>query len=218
MSVEQVYNTYLSVSRGHQNKPWKARKDFEGFDKTPDGILCTRLDMFFKRFPQINIKDFLLAPYVIYKDEEHFPLNFYLTQKAIACYSLLQSQRAEELPDTDGHIKHILESLKYLANTCVNEKITLEQYCDTKTGYTWRCLEDYRNKHINLYVLLMLPNFEFIFDNLQLQDKELYLKSIYADIVKFKMRINNSTKAKKIILEGLKRISTLNQLSLDKRQ
>ena len=159
MSIEQVYNTYLSVSRGHMNKPWKARKDFEGFDKTPDGILCTRLDMFFKRFPQINVKDFLLAPYVIYKDEEHFPLNFYLTQKAIACYSLLQKQRAEELPDTDGHIKHILESLKHIASICVNEKITLQQYCNSKDGYTWRCLEDYRNKYLNLYVLLSLPNF-----------------------------------------------------------
>jgi len=214
MSVEQVYNTYLSVSRGHQNKPWKARKDFEGFDKTPDGILCVRLDMFFKRFPQINIKDFLLAPYVIYKDEEHFPLNFYLTQKAIACYSLLQKQRAEELPDTDGHIKHILESLKHIASICVNEKITLQQYCNSKDGYTWRCLEDYRNKYLNLYVLLSLPNFEFIFNNMQSQDKEIYLKTVADDIVKFKMRLNNSSKAKKIITEGLKRI---NELSLDKK-
>jgi len=214
MSVEQVYNTYLSVSRGHKNKPWKARKDFEGFDKTPDGILCVRLDMFFKRFPQINIKDFLLAPYVIYKDEEHFPLNFYLTQKAIACYSLLQSQRTEELPDTEGHIKHILESLKYLATTCINERISLSQYCNLKSGYTWRCLEDYRNKQLNLYVLLSLFNFDTIFNSMQMQDKEIYLKTIANDIVKFKIRLNNSSRAKKIITEGLKRIS---ELSLDKK-
>jgi len=213
MSIEQVYNTFLSVSRGHMNKPWKARKDFEGFDKTPDGILCVRLDMFFKRFPQINVKDFLLAPYVIYKDEEHFPLNFYLTQKAIACYSLLQSQRAEELPDTDGHVKHILESLKYLATTCINEKITLKQYSNLKTGYTWRCLEDYRNKQINLYVLLSLPGFDTMFNSMQVQDKEIYLKTVANDIVKFKMRLNNSDKAKKIITEAFKRI---NELSLDK--
>jgi len=213
MSVEQVYNTYLSVSRGHMNKPWKARKDFEGFDKTPDGIYSLRLDMFFKRFPQINIRDFLLAPYVIYKDEEHFPLNFYLTQKAINCYSLLQKQRTEELPDTDGHIKHILESVKYLASTCINEGITLNVYSNIKTGYTWRCLEDYKSKHINLYVLLSLPGFDSIFNNMQSQDKELYLKTIAADIVKFKMRLNNSSKAKKIINEAFKRI---NELSLDK--
>jgi len=213
MSIEQVYNTFLSVSRGHMNKPWKARKDFEGFDKTPDGILCTRLDMFFKRFPEINIKDFLLAPYVIYKDEEHFSLNFYLTQKAIACYSLLQKQRAEELPDTDGHIKHILESLKYLATTCINEKITLNQYSNLKNGYTWKCIEDYRNKHLNLYVLLSLPGFDAMFNSMQIQDKEIYLKTVANDIVKFKMRLNNSNRAKKIITEAFKRI---NELSLDK--
>jgi hypothetical protein len=213
MSVEQIYNTYLSVSRGYMNKPWKARKDFEGFDKTPDGVLCTRLDMFFKRFPQLNIKDFLLAPYAIYKDEEHFPLNFYLTQKAIACYSLLQSQRTEELPDTDSHIKHILESLKYIANICISENITLNQYCNTKTGYTWRCLEDYRNKHINLYVLLSFPNFDTIFNSMQLQDREIYLKTIANNVVRFKMRLNSSDRAKKIITEAFKRI---NKLSLDK--
>ena len=214
MSVEQVYNTYLSVSRGHQNKPWKARKDFEGFDKTPDGILCVRLDMFFKRFPQINIKDFLLAPYVIYKDEEHFPLNFYLTQKAISCYSLLQKQRQEELPDTEGHIKHILDSLKHVASICVNEKISLNTYSKSKSGYTWRCLEDYINKKLNLYVLLALPSFDSIFNELHVQDKELYLKSIANDIVKYKLRLNNSSKAKKIILEAFKRI---NDISLDKK-
>ena len=213
MSVEQIYNTYLSVSRGQKNKPWKVRKDFEGFDKTPDGVLCVRLNMFFKRFSQINIKDFLLAPYVIYKDEEYFPLNFYLTQKAISCYSLLQNQRAEELPDTDGHIKHILESLKYLANICVNENISLGQYYNSKLGYTWRCLEDYRNKHINLYVLLSFPNFDTIFNSMQTQDREIYLKTIANDIVKFKMRLNSSIRAKKIIIEAFKRI---NELSLDK--
>mgnify|MGYP006267054013 CR=1 FL=1 len=212
MSVEQVYNTYLSVSRGHQNKPWRARKDFTGFDKTPDGILCVRLDLFFKRFPSINIKDFLLAPYAIYKDEEHFPLNFYLTQKAIACYSLLQSQRAEELPDTESHVKHILESIKYLASICINEKITLKKYADQKTGYTWRCIEDYRNKQINLYVLMSLPGFQTIFDVMPPQDREIYLKHLANDIVKYKIRLNTSERAKKIIQEGLKRI---NELSLD---
>jgi hypothetical protein len=215
MSIEQTYNTYLSVSRGHKNKPWKARKDFEGFDKTPDGILCLRLDMFFKRFPQISVKDFLMAPYVIYKDEEHFPLNFYLTQKAIACYSLLQNQKLEELPDTESHTKHILESLKYIATVCVNEGITLNTYCNTKSGYTWRCIEDYNEKKLNLYVLLSLPNFDTIYNEMHLQDKQLYLKSITSDIVKFKMRLNSSDKAKKIITEAFKRI---NKLSLDKKQ
>jgi len=191
------------------NKPWKARKDFDGFDKTPDGILCTRLDMFFKRFPQINAKDFLLAPYVIYKDEDHFPLNFYLTQKAIACYSLLQKQRQEELPDTDSHIKDIIESLKYIATTVLNEKITLATYCNAKAGYTWRILEDYNSKKLNVYVLLSLPCFDSVFDKLQQQDKEIYLKSVANEVVKFKMRLNASDKAKKIISEGLKRISAI---------
>jgi len=50
---------------------------------------------------------------------------------------------------------------------------------------------------------------------MQSQDKEIYLKTIADDIVKFKIRLNNSSRAKKIIAEGLKRI---NELSLDKKK
>ena len=54
MTAQEIYNTYLSVSRGFKNKPWKPRKDFTGFDKTESGVMCLRLELFFKRFPQIN--------------------------------------------------------------------------------------------------------------------------------------------------------------------
>ena len=43
MNVPEIYNTYLSISRGSRNKPWKARKDFDGFEKTGDGFICQRL-------------------------------------------------------------------------------------------------------------------------------------------------------------------------------
>ena len=216
MSVEFLYNTFLSVSRGEKGKPWRARKDFDGFNTTEEGILCKRLEQFFNRFPQITVKEFFQAPYRVYKDEEHFPLKFYLTQKAIACYGLLQKQKQEELPDSDSHIKDIFESLKYLATLCVNENITIEKYASTKNGYTWRCLLDYNDKKINLYVLIALPSFDNVMDSLQVQDKDIYLKNIHKDIVKFKMRLNNSSSAKNIIQEAFKRISNTVRKTLDK--
>ena len=48
----------------------------------------------------------------MYKDEEHFPLSFYTTQKAIAIYSTVQKQKKEELPDTQDQIADIKKSLK----------------------------------------------------------------------------------------------------------
>jgi len=213
MNIPEVYNTFLGVSRGSRNKPWKPRKDFEGFEKTPDGILCARLVLFFKKFPQIDPKEFFKAPYVIYKDEDLFPLNFYTTQKAIAVWSIMQKQKLEESPDTEGQIEDIKKSLKYLAVTCYNEKITLNQYASSKKGYTFRPFVDYADKLINIYVLIKLPFFENNLNSLNLQDKELYLKDVAFNISKYKMRIVTSTRAKNLIDEGLKLLT--NKINID---
>ena len=207
MTVPELYNTYLSVSRGSLNKPWKPRKDFDGFDKTPDGYICKRLELFFKKFPQINPRDYFKAPYEVYKDEEHFPLNFYTTQKAIAIYSTVQKQKKEELPDTESQIEDIKKSLKYIASTCIRRNITFNQYCKIKEGYTYKPFVDYNDKLINIYVLIKLPFFEVQLNSLNPQDKLLYLKDIANNIQKYKMRLNTSVKAKNLIDEGLKLIT-----------
>ena len=207
MNVPEIYNTYLSISRGSRNKPWKARKDFDGFEKTGDGFICQRLELFFQKFPQINAREFFKAPYEIYKDEDIFPLNFYTTQKAIAVYTMLQKQKKEELPDTEQQIQDIKKTLKYIAVTCFNRKITLEQYCNLKEGYTYAPVIDYNNKLINIYVLIKLPFFETQLNSLSPQDKELYLNDVASNISKYKMRLNTSIRAKNIISEGLKIIT-----------
>jgi hypothetical protein len=209
MSVQDIYNTYLSVSRGHKNKPWKPRKDFTGFDKTEEGLICVRLELFFSRFPQISVKDFLLAPYLLYKDEDYFPLKFYLTQKAISTYSIIQKQKLEEMPDSESHLADIVNTIKYIAELCVNENISFNTYINDKKGYTWRVLQEYVDRKINLYVLLSLPNFWSMIDSLTMQDKELYLGTMHKDITKYQMRLNNSARAKKIITEAFKRLSRL---------
>jgi hypothetical protein len=141
---------------------------------------------------------------VVYKDEEYFPLKFYVTQKAIAVYSAVQKQKLEESPDTPKQIEDIKKSLKHIGMTCIERKISFEQYCHEKSGYTYTPILDYNNKLINIYVLIKLPSFESIVNSLNLQDKELYLKNIHSNIGKFKLRLNMSTRAKNLIDEGFK--------------
>lgn len=212
MNTSFIYNTYLSVSRGSQNKPWRARQDFSKFDNTVDGVLCRKLQLFFNKFPQIDIKEFFLAPYTIYKDEEYFPLKFYTTQKAIAVYSVYQKQKLEESPDNVNQIEDIKKSLKHIGMTCIERKISFEKYCFEKNGYSFTPVLDYNSKLINIYVLIKLPSFDSIINSLNLQDKELYLKNVYNNIGKFKLRLNMSTRAKPLIDEGFK-ILTKNTLT-----
>lgn len=206
MTVPEIYNAYLGTSRRAKNLPWRARKDFDNFENTADGILCKKLELFFKKFPQISPYEFFKAPYEIYKDESNFPLNFYVTQKAIGVYTLLQKQKKEESPDTESQITSIKESLKHIALTCYERKITLEQYCNTKSGYMFQPFLEFTNKKINIYVLLKLPFFETQLNSLSLQDRELYLKDSYNNLVKYKNRLNTSTRAKFLIEQGIKLI------------
>ncbi len=207
MTSTEIYNTYLGVSRRARNQPWKPRKDFNNFDSTPDGTICKRLEFFFKKFPQITVQDFFNAPYVLYKDETHFPLSFYTTQKAIAAYSALQKQRKEELPDTESQIADIKKSLKYIAIQCVSKNITLEEYCTTKKGYIHQPFLDFLEKRVNIYVLLKLPFFDTQLNSYNLQDREIFLKDVYNNLSKYKMRLNTSNRANSLINEGLKIIT-----------
>jgi hypothetical protein len=207
MNVPEIYNAYLGTSRRAMNQPWKARKNFDGFEKTPDGIICRKLELFFKKFPQISPHEFFKAPYEVYKDDSTFPLNFYTTQKAIAVYTALQKQKQEESPDTENQIKSIKESLKYIASYCIEKGITLEQYCKGNSSYVQKPFVDFAEKRLNIYVLIKLPFFDTQLNSLNLQDKELYLKETFNSIAKYKMRLNTSSRAKSLIDEGLRIIS-----------
>lgn len=212
MTASEIYNTYLSVSRGSRGQPWKPRKDFSDFEKTEDGFICRRLEFFFKKFPQIDPREFFKAPYEIYKDETYFPLSFYTTQKAIAVFTAIQKQKKEELPDTTDQINDIKKSLKFIATQCFNKNLTLEEYCSIKNAHGYQPFIDFAEKRINIYVLLKLPFFELQLNSYNLQDKELYLKDVANNISKYKMRLNTSLRAKALIDEGLKLIKqTTNQ-------
>ena len=81
--IEQIYNTYLRVSRTKKNLPFKLRKDFSDIQKEERYPILLKLENFFKRNPYVNLNDFFEAPYHVYEDEKDFILDFYLSQKAV---------------------------------------------------------------------------------------------------------------------------------------
>lgn len=207
MNHEEVYNTYLSVSRGARNKPWKARKDFSNFEKTPEWLCCKKLELFFKKFPQVNVREFFMAPYIIYNDEDHFPLSFYNSQKAIGVYSKLRKQKLEESPDSESHILDIKRTLKYIAMLCITEGITLKEYSHKNNGYTTQPFIDYLENRVNIYVLISLPSFEETLNIYCNQDKQIFLRDLCNNIGKFKIKLHTSLKAKELITNGFNLIN-----------
>lgn len=83
---KNIYNAYLKSMREAQNKPWRARKDFSNFDETKkrhieviESIVCNK---------NINLHQFFKAPYVVWRDSQNIPLDFYKGFKALKAYRL----------------------------------------------------------------------------------------------------------------------------------
>jgi hypothetical protein len=82
-----IYNEHLKESRRSKNKPYKIRKNFTKISESTKLILKRLSNLFIKR-KEINISDFIRAPYSVYSESEIFPLKFYTTQKAILVYKI----------------------------------------------------------------------------------------------------------------------------------
>jgi len=89
---KRIYNTYLKVSRGSNNLPFKYRKDFEKLDEKAF-VAIKKVSSFLRKFPHIKMEEYFKAPYALYPDEKHFPLDYYFTLKATKAYTLYNKKQ-----------------------------------------------------------------------------------------------------------------------------
>lgn len=203
---QQIYNTYLRISRTARGQQWKPRKDFEGFADTDDGYYVTRLGLFFNKFPQIVVDDFFQAPFALYPDEQYVGLKFYITQKAINAYAVYNKQRQEESPDNQAQLDFIVESMKFIGNYCRENALDLSEYISHKIGISYAFAIHYKHKKVSIYSLLFFPKFEKNVYLLEPDERMLFFDSDSPIFTKFKTRLHISSKAKDLLQTGFKRI------------
>lgn len=211
---QQIYNTYLRISRTVKGQQWRPRKDFEGFKDTKEGYYVTRLGMFFNKFPQINLDDFFEAPFIIHPDEQYFGLDFFITQKAINAYAVFKRQKEEESPDSQGQLNFLLESMKFIGKYCQENGLQLSEYIDHKIGISYAFTIHYKNKKVSIYSLLYFPKFEKNVYLLEPDERMLFFNTDSPNFTKFKTRLHISSKSKDILQTGFKRIDNFLKTSL----
>lgn len=208
---KNCYNTYLRVSRSSRNEPFKLRKDFDGFEKDPKYDYVKRLLAFFNKYNQIDIETFFKAPYIIYKDETHFSLDYFLTQKAIKAYHLYNIYLQNLHPDTNEQLEFIKKTLKFIYNYCKQEKIKIDDYITYKESdsliYSW--VLHLKEHKTCVYVLFYFSNFQYILYNIPKDEQELFLNEIVNSYATFKMRYNDSKYAKSFIIQGLEKLKNI---------
>lgn len=85
---KQIYNSWLATTRSQQNKPFKIRKDWSGFEKKPEYMYVKKLAKLFNIYDNIKIDDWFKAPYYIYPEKIQYDLKSYTLMKQYNTYRL----------------------------------------------------------------------------------------------------------------------------------
>lgn len=148
---ELIYNSYLVASRSVKGKPFRLRQDFSKIDSTTELVL-KKLSFFFNNNSNVNITDFFVAPYKFYGADNYFDLQFFLTQKAVKCYSLFCKQRELLNPDNQQVIDFSKKCCSFIFKFCKENNLTLQMYKTMNNGTTPIVLQHLRDHKINFYV------------------------------------------------------------------
>ncbi len=97
--------------------------------------------------------DYIEAPYVLYPEENYFPLDFYTGQRAIRCYT--QFMKRQELldPDSPESLVRLQQSLKFVSDFCLENDLTLDDYVLNKETPLPCYVEHLKNHKINFNTL-----------------------------------------------------------------
>jgi hypothetical protein len=148
----RIYNNHLAISRKLKDKPFKLRKDFSKLTDEQIMVLGKILKMF-TDYPNIDQEAFFSAPFKIYPDEDHYPLEFFTTQKAKRIYAQYMKTLEDENPDTKESLERLRDGLKFVKNFCDEKGLTFEEY-SSYSEHNLPCIVDHLKSHkINFYVL-----------------------------------------------------------------
>ena len=146
-----LYNKHLIVSRIQKNKPFRVKKDFTDIVNTDRHKFLIRLSGLFKKHPEINPDVFFKAPYALYPDVDYFSLEYFSTMRAVRAYTTYKKMIF--MQDPDEQLPQIKESLKFIANFCIDHNIQLHQYVTLRNIDSCVWMTHYKQNKINPYSL-----------------------------------------------------------------
>lgn len=85
---KRIYNAWLATTRSKTDKPFKLRKQWNGFEDKPEYLFVKKLAKMFTRYDNININEWFEAPYVVYPEKVQYDLKHYTLMKSYNTYRL----------------------------------------------------------------------------------------------------------------------------------
>jgi hypothetical protein len=211
-----IYNKHLAVTRSLKNKPFRFKKDFSDIVDTDKHKYLKRLAIFLRKHPDVELNVFFEAPYKLYPDVAYFGLDYFSSMRAIRAYTLYRKMLF--LKDPDSQIESVKESLKFIANFCIEEKILLHQYPHHKISdhFTW--MTHYKENKINI---LSMMEFKDVYSSVQTLAEDIQRFFVQNFIEQFKslyVSYNNSSKLKPFLKKAVQQLNNFVSIELTKQK
>lgn len=213
-NIQDLYNTYLRISRKKQNKPYRLRSNWEGFENDPQYNTLVKLKSFFDRNFIVNIEDFFTAPYEVYEEEGFYDLDFYNSMTAVKVYNIYCDKKNNSEPDSELQQQAVLRGIVFIYRFCLEKKIPLSSYLEYKEpdALVNSFVVHLKEKNISIYNLFSLKNFDKAISRIEFSTLKFILNDVASKISIYRSKFYGSKKTKHISVEGLKAIEKkLNQ-------
>jgi hypothetical protein len=149
---KKIYNSFLRASRLAKNKPYTQRQNFDNISPTIE-VALKKLDNFFSSHKTVSYNDFFAAPYSIYTDTDFFELKFYITPRAVKCYTEYIKKQENADADSDVTIERCKACCSNIYNYCKENKITLQEYRERMCESIPLYIQHLKEHKINFYTI-----------------------------------------------------------------
>lgn len=201
-----IYNKYLKYSR--RGEGYKPRQNFDAF-KEEDASILQKLAYMFNNYKNINIDEFLEAPFKIYESGAYIPLSFFCTQRAKKCYTVYKQQKELTNIDGDAHIQRIKDSLKFIYKFCKDHNKNILEYLTIENQSIPYFLQHLKEGDIDIYILFGFDNYQSIIESVPVDIISLMFEDLYAELERCYHRYAVSKKCKLVVKNGIKQLGEL---------
>jgi len=215
--IKYIYNTFLRISRQRQDKPFKLRHNWDGFEKSESYLPVLKLKNFFDRNHTVSIEDFFISPYEVYEEKTYYGLEFYNTLSAVKVYNIFCSKKIYLDIDNEVQIEAILRGVKFLRGFCLENRLKLSDYLNYKQegAIINSFIVHLKEKNVSVYNLFPLKNFDKIFSSIDFETLRFILNDIPLKISIMRSKYYSSKKGRQIAEKGLQIIEKEINLFLD---
>jgi hypothetical protein len=188
---KRIYNKHLAVSRSLRNKPFKLKSDFTDFENSSKYPSIKRLSIFFKKYPDVDMDTYFIAPYKIYADTDYFDLAYFASPRAIKAYTTYKNQLLQMSPDKQQ--TEVKNSLLFISRFCLMNKIQLHDYPTFKLkGMAPEWVYHLKSNKINPYSLMEFRGIFNYINEMPFDERELLLGNFGRNYTDYKSRYNSS--------------------------